>query len=515
MEKKDYIIEGDVFVAYIGKQDIVDFEIPDGVRVIKKGIFQQTVGSSKNGIKVKIPASVEVIETCAFNNCHIKSFEIAKDAHIKTIGDSNNYDMESLIDEIVLPVDCDEYSIGWLRPNVVKVPKGCKVKKLRLWLSRNTNLILPKMDLGVLEMDSFPASETHTRANLFYGGEIPDEYRNQLSSFSYVYENIDTENIEYVDELKGKGISYFKTDKGIIVNALDNAKAKFEDLPAEYDGMPILDWNLVLFKEKSESFSSASTRSEKMTSNLYPKLKYYANKEEENFDLASREYFDYRKARMSRASSQSSSSNDEYSVKFWLRIIFCFGLPIVVTVLMAYLKHENIIHISQTWEYLLCNMIWPSLFIYFFVFNIPIFVIRMIKFIISKSKQRKIVKNAKADSNASTVENVGGVKHSPKLQIIYNHMQPKNVNRAYFLIKEQEEKLAISERKLADAQADVKRALNNYIHGTSEERAQREISNKLDTLNKNISESNKNSSSGSYDVYDNEGSYIGRIDKKD
>lgn len=82
------------------------------------------------------------------------------------------------------------------------------------------------------------------------------------------------------------------------------------------------------------------------------------------------------------------------------------------------------------------------------------------------------------------------------------------------MIKEQEEKLAISERKLADAQADLKRAVNNYIHGTPEERAQREISNKLDTLNKNISESNKNSSSGSYDVYDNEGSHIGRIDKK-
>lgn len=357
MEKKDYIMEGDAFVAYIGKPDIVDFEIPDGVRVIKKGIFQQTVGSSKNGIKVKIPASVEVIEACAFNNCYIKSFEIAKDAHIRIFGDSSNCDMESLIDEIVLPVDCDEYSIGWLRPKVVKVPKGCTVKKLRLWLSRNTNLILPKIDLSVLEMDSFPASETHTRANLFYGGEIPDEYRNQLSSFAYVYENMDTENIEYVDKLKGKGISYFKTDKGIIVNELNNAKAKFEDLPTEYDGMPVLDWNLVLFKEKTESFSSSSTSSEKMTGNLYPKLKYYANKEEENFDLASREYFDYREAKMSRDSSQSGSSNDEYSVKFWLRIFYGFGLPIVVTVLMAYLKHENIIQWSQTWEYLLCNMI--------------------------------------------------------------------------------------------------------------------------------------------------------------
>lgn len=41
MEKKDYIMEGDAFVAYIGKPDIVDFEIPDGVRVIKKVFFNK------------------------------------------------------------------------------------------------------------------------------------------------------------------------------------------------------------------------------------------------------------------------------------------------------------------------------------------------------------------------------------------------------------------------------------------------------------------------------------------
>lgn len=29
MDKKDYIIEGDEFVAYVGKPDIVDFEIPE------------------------------------------------------------------------------------------------------------------------------------------------------------------------------------------------------------------------------------------------------------------------------------------------------------------------------------------------------------------------------------------------------------------------------------------------------------------------------------------------------
>ena len=512
MDKKDYIIEGDEFVAYVGKPDIVDFEIPDGVRVIKKGIFQQTVGSLKNGLKIKIPASVEIIETYAFNNCYIKSFEIDKDAHIKTLGDSTNYDTESFIDEIVLPVDCDEYSVGWLRPKVIKVPKGCKVKKLRLWLSRNTNLILPKMDLSVLEMDSFPASETHTRANLFYGGEIPDEYRNQLSSFAYVYENMDTENIEYVDKLKGKGISYFKTDKGIIVNELNNAKAKFEDLPTEYDGMPVLDWNLVLFKEKSESFSSSSTSSEKMTGNLYPKLKYYANKEEEKFDLASREYFDYRETEKAKASSQSSSSNSN-SGKAGLGLLFGFGVPLVVTVIMAYLKHEGTIKFaSHFWEYLLCNMIWPSFFVYLILFNLPIFLFHAFKSMNAKIKQKQIVKKGNANSNDT--DPVGGIKHSPMLQIIYNNMQPKNVNRAYFLIKEQAEKLAISERKLEEARADLKRAVNNYIYGTPEERAQRELSNKLDSINKSISESNKDSGSGSYDVYDNEGTHIGRIDKK-
>lgn len=47
-----------------------------------------------------------------------------------------------------------------------------------------------------------------------------------------------------------------------------------------------------------------------------------------------------------------------------------------------------------------------------------------------------------------------------------------------------------------------------------EQWAQCELSNKLDSINKSISESNKNSDSGSYDVYDNEGTHIGRIDKK-
>ena len=140
----------------------------------------------------------------------------------------------------VLPVDCDEYSIGWLRPNVVKVPKGCKVKKLRLWLSRNTNLILPKMDLGVLEMDSFPASETHTRANLFYGGEIPDEYRNQLSSFSYVYENMDTENIE--EHVMHSEVYHMSKETADALNLADKAYVKqltsiFKKANIEIDGI--------------------------------------------------------------------------------------------------------------------------------------------------------------------------------------------------------------------------------------------------------------------------------------
>lgn len=513
MDKKDYILEGDVFVAYVGDPNIVEFEIPDGVRVIKKNIFQQTVGSANDGLKIKIPASVEIIETCAFNNCNIKSFEIDKNARIKTIGASTNYDSKSLIDEIVLPVDCDEYSIGWLRPKVVKVPKGCTVKKLNLTLCHGVdiNLILPKIDLSVLNLDYDSATTTHTRRHLFYGGEISDQLRDQFSYFSYVYENMDTDNIEYVNKLKSKGISYFKTDKGIIVNELNNAKAKFEDLPTEYDGMPILDWNLVLFKEKTESYSGPNN-SEKMTGSLYPKLKYYSNKEEENFDQASKEYFDYREASKAKASSQTSSSSIDESGKAGLGLLFGFGVPAVVTVIMSYLKHEGIIKFAKPiWGYLLCNMIWPSLFIYLLLFNLPIFMVRVIIRARSKAKQKKIVNKAKNNSNPNASEPVGGIKHSPKLQIVYNNMQPKNVNRAYFLLKEQETKLGISERELAQAQADLKRAVDNYIHGTPEERARREISNKLDTLNKNISESNKASS---YDVYDSDGSHIGRIDKK-
>ena len=93
----------------------------------------------------------------------------------------------------------------------------------------------------------------------------------------------------------------------------------------------------------------------------------------------------------------------------------------------------------------------------------------------------------------------------------YLHMLLIELNKA---VKDKIEEA----RRLAKANAELQRSLQSlhettmaYIKAKNAKSNQERALGQLEELNKNIKNSNSNSS---YDVYDNEGNYLGRMDKR-
>lgn len=95
------------------------FEIPDGVRVIKKRSI-----SSSNIVRLKIPSSVEIIEDNAINSCSMERLEFADGSRLKYIGFSMLPTFEKLVINSVNFVTMENGVVMSLKPRgIVFVPR--------------------------------------------------------------------------------------------------------------------------------------------------------------------------------------------------------------------------------------------------------------------------------------------------------------------------------------------------------------------------------------------------------
>lgn len=95
------------------------------------------------------------------------------------------------------------------------------------------------------------------------------------------------------------------------------------------------------------------------------------------------------------------------------------------------------------------------------------------------------------------------------LRVVYDHIENPYRWMAFGYVCKENAKREKLDREVKELLNEISQTAR---YGTKEQRQRRELTSKLDAINDSIKNSN---SSGSYDMYDDHGNYVGRIDKKD
>ncbi len=244
----DFIIENGVLKAYLGKPNVDKLVIPDGVTAIGACFLQEKVTARQ----LVISSSVKEIEYNAFDKL------VCEDMIIDGNG-KNLYVINDLPDNT----------------KFFKVPKNCCsfCEHKSLWSSRHIGaivlhrrVVLPEY-LDCFEYVFFEKELTDNELRNYYPHKGPDKY---------LYDGVDYDSLEYVDELSTKGLRYFKTSKGIVIAEIDNRIAKWEDIPERLDGWIINSVNVFYPYDYEFDRKIDSKETKVKLTDLYTRLRYQA-----------------------------------------------------------------------------------------------------------------------------------------------------------------------------------------------------------------------------------------------
>ena len=498
---KDFIIEDGKVIAYVGDSNVKEITIPDGVTIIGQCIFQERMVA---GITLNIASSVKIIADFAFcvkggykkeNNilrfndggrvCFSK-VNIPKDSQLQKIGDfalfgktdelfipktlisvgkfdsydkQNNHDFD--VKKLLFDDECNLQEIEYLpSENFLRIPKGLKDSK---YVTSNFIVTVPK---------DFVKYNKISAPYVFFEREIlEDEHLNINAEF--VLENVDIDNIKFVNKLNECGYAYIDTSKGLILTKLNNEIAKLNDIPTEIDGNPVWCNNLI------NPLNIDDNKEKENLGDLYAKIKYEANKKKDKIFNA------------------INIVKPEITKQNYSR--FCIGV-------IGEKAKSNYIETNDVGSLIggILGLILGLILLY----NVPKlnFVVPIlgailgviIGLIICRKLSRSISRSKDLYRKLKELVQKGMVEE------LYFHTTLLALNE---FVKE-----SYNDAKWA-AERDAEWAVfwDRYHNGTAEEQRQKRIESKLSELNKNLRESNNSSS---YDVYTNDGEHIGRIDKK-
>ena len=311
-----------------------------------------------------------------------------------------------------------------------------------------------------------------------------------------------------MDQLKTLGVAYIETSKGLIVTKIDNFIAKFEDIPTEIEGKKIWTINVI------DPFNPNDESEKENLGILFPKLKYYANEnrdnmlsfieqtipqiDEKNYN-AIQDIFNFGKEKKNQEERKDNQNAKKPGIFFFGFIFLIVGIFPALFAAIFIKGHTTVL---------------------FFIFLIALFVIGCIFGIfVNIAAKSALKKENQAQIEKQTLES----KHAPLVEIVYASVEKNRFNECYLhmlllefnkIVKDKIAQAANSAR----AQAELQRSLQSlhettmaYIKAKNTKSNQERALEQLEELNKNIKNSNSNSR---YDVYDNEGNYLGRMDKR-
>lgn len=539
MANSDFIIKEGKIVAYVGSSNAEVIDIPEGVTSIGSYIFQEKMNKE---LIVNLSSTVTKIEDHAFClkngavdrfygfvpdktvRCLLKELNIPKNSQLEEIGDYAFFGYtkkmfipkslkkfglfgkkeisQRLFNDEICYFDIQEFEFEpqsqlnkvykFHEKPIVKLPRNLHEVDI---LSANYILIIPK------ELEKF---QKLSSVYVFFEGEIPDEWHLKIDA-AYVLENVDYDHLIFVDQLKTLGVAYIETSKGLIVTKIDNSIAKFEDIPTEIEGKKIWTINVI------DPFNPNDESEKENLGILFPKLKYYANEnrdnmlsfieqtipqiDEKNYS-AIQDIFNFGKEQNKKEQEPKKEIN---ALTFGIVFMIIGFLPALVAAILIK---------GPTFPLFLLFM----LILFFFG---SVILGSIMKSQAKKKKKQEDYEDIKNQNEES--------KHAPLVEIVYASVEKNRFNECYLhmlllefnkIVKDKIAQAANSAR----AQAELQRSLQSlhettmaYIKAKNTKSNQERALEQLEELNKNIKNSN---STSRYDVYDNEGNYLGKIDKR-
>lgn len=542
MQKNGFVIEGSVLKAYIGNPEITELVIPEGVVTIQDKIFQDQVG---NSMTVVFPSTIKNIKNNAFTNGNIFRLDFRNCNKLQDFSTvierldpkKPGYCLADsmYINELVLPTSIVSFSLpdelklefGKVKfadeNGIVELSDLSKCKNLKKISFKNVNCSAQTMTIpdslisfeqGALNCQELKISSNSRLEELHVHDlnivTVPSKVRKfesknvkyvffaksaldtvECKCDAYVIENVDIENITFKDEMKDKGLKYFETSKGLVITDLDNRIAKFTSLPTEFEGKKIVAFCNI------NPFEKYDTYNDEKLSTIKSEMKY---KLKENFDAT--------KKLATKLSIWNTSTDDrDYTAnnftkkEIWKISLLCgligFVLFSIIAVAIFGGRLGNFKEDMMENIVLVLASVVPFILGGGFVFAIIIAIVASCIVSIRLNFNPKFRPKLR--------------KHLIESSIYKNVEEPyrwKALN--YFKCKRNQDYKEDRERSMAKAREE--KWWDEYRNGTKEEQQRKAIANKLDELNSNLRNS---SNSGSYDMYDDRGNYVGRIDKKD
>lgn len=504
MQKEDFIIEDGVLLAYVGKSNIEEMVIPEGV-VSAKDFLQQKI---EKPIKLTLPASLKSFN-CQNDFLKVKELVIPKDSCLEELY------VKLSQKEITLPKTIKKlglyqwYGKDYADIKLVRILSGANVEIISLDNVRY--LILPK---GINQDTFFQCYDTKY---FFYEGTLDEQSRNKLSAngtiWNFIYDNQDIDSIKFYSK---NGIDCFKTEKGILVTYINNKKAKLDSLPTTLYDTPVYDFNIYELwdlqcknglKGYRRYYNTDSDEKKVIDTlgDLYPRLSYEYKKV---FGATQEACSIHERQEKIEDRKKLNNSFMYFNICYWVLSLFA-------SIAIGILYRLGIIKVAGgTLSYIFEHVIIRYLCCFAITFVLEILIIRTY-FIISSIKQKhKNVKSVGYD------EKTNETTSAPQEKTVDSVLKPfpnyYNASLSYIHQYRFEEKAA--ERESNEREREYKQLLAETrdiaINGTKEQQAQRALDKKLDEINSAIRES-KSSSASSYNVYDDYGTKIGEINKKD
>ena len=504
MQKEDFIIEDGVLLAYVGKSNIEEMVIPEGV-VSAKDFLQQKI---EKPIKLTLPASLKSFN-CQNDFLKVKELVIPKDSCLEELY------VKLSQKEITLPKTIKKlglyqwYGKDYADIKLVRILSGANVEIISLDNVRY--LILPK---GINQDTFFQCYDTKY---FFYEGTLDEQSRNKLSAngtiWNFIYDNQDIDSIKFYSK---NGIDCFKTEKGILVTYINNKKAKLDSLPTTLYDTPVYDFNIYELwdlqcknglKGYRRYYNTDSDEKKVIDTlgDLYPRLSYEYKKV---FGATQEACSIHERQEKIEDRKKQNNSFMYFNICYWVLSLFA-------SIAIGILYRLGIIKVAGgTLSYIFEHVIIRYLCCFAITFVLEILIIRTYFVIRSIKQKHKNVKSVGYDEK--TIETASAPQEKTVDSVLKPFPNYYNASLSYIHQYRFEEKAA--ERESNEREREYKQLLAETrdiaINGTKEQQAQRALDKKLDEINSAIRES-KSSSASSYNVYDDYGTKIGEINKKD
>ena len=498
MQSNDFIIEDGVLKAYVGKSNIEEMVIPDGV-ISAMDFVQQKI---EKPIKLTLPASLKSFN-CQKDFLKVKELIIPKDSCLEELY------IKLSQKEITLPKTIKKLGLyrwsgkDYSAIKLVRIPSGANIEIISLDNTRY--LILPN---GINKDTFFNCLDTKY---IFYEGVLDEQSHNKLNGngnwWIFIYDN---QNIDSIKFYSKNGIDCFKTEKGILVTYIDNKRAKLDSLPTTLYDTPVYDFNIYelwdlqcknglkvyrrYYKTDSDEAKAVDTLGD-----LYPRLSYECKRAFEATEEACSIHIKQEK--------KEKKQNDRFmyfNVCYWI-------FALIASIAIGILYRLDIVKVT--------NATLSYIFEHFFIRYLCCFATFFIlEILMIRKKIKKEHKNAKSDTcDEKSIEATSVPQEKTVDSILKPFPNYYNASLAYIHNYQWEEEVAERdhERQEREYQQLLAETRDIAINGTKEQQAQRALDRKFSELNDAIRESKDSGGASSYDVYDDRGIKIGEINKKD